>query len=47
MPTAPFAANVGGIFNGVIGENGEIVSEPVKGMLNGFINAYADFVAKF
>lgn len=47
MPTASFAANVGGIFNGVIGENGEIVSEPVKGMLNGFINAYADFVAKF
>lgn len=47
MPTASFAANVGGIFNGVIGENGEIVSEPVKGMLNSFINAYADFVSKF
>lgn len=47
MPTAPFAANVGGVFNGVIGENGEIVSEAVTGMLQGFINAYAEFVAKF
>lgn len=47
MPTAPFAANVGGIFNGVIGEKGEIVSEPVKGMLKGFADAYADFVNRF
>lgn len=47
MPTASFAANVGGIFNGVIGENGEIVSEPVKAMLKGFIDAYADFVKRF
>lgn len=30
MPTAPFAANVGGVFNGVIDENGEIVSDAVK-----------------
>lgn len=47
MPTAPFAANVGGVFNGVLGENGEIVSDAVKGMLDGFINAYVDFVSKF
>lgn len=47
MPTASFAANVGGIFNGVIGENGEIVSEAVQGMLKGFITAYADFVNRF
>ncbi len=46
MPTAPFAANVGGVFNGVLGESGEIVSEAVKGMLEGFINAYADFICK-
>lgn len=47
MPVAPFAANIGGVFNGVIGENGEIVSDPVKSMLEGFINSYADFVARF
>lgn len=47
MPTASFSANVGGIFNGVIGEQGEIVSEPVQNMLKGFINAYADFVNRF
>lgn len=47
MPTAPFAANVGGVFNGVIDENGEIVSDAVKTMLEGFINAYADFISKF
>lgn len=47
MPVAPFAANVGGIFNGVFNENGEITSEAVVGMLKGFIDSYADFVAKF
>ncbi|PVX38845.1 NADPH-dependent FMN reductase [Pasteurella langaaensis DSM 22999] len=47
MPTASFAANVGGIYNGVISENGEIASEPVKSMLAGFINSYTDFVSKF
>ena len=47
MPTAPFAANVGGVFNGVIGENGEITADAVKTMLDGFIKAYADFVNKF
>ncbi len=47
MPTAPFAANVGGVFNGVVGENGEIVSEPVKNMLAGFIESYAAFVNRF
>lgn len=47
MPTAPFAANVGGVFNGVIDENGEIVSDAVKTMLEGFINAYVDFISKF
>ncbi|WGE33934.1 NAD(P)H-dependent oxidoreductase [Actinobacillus genomosp. 1] len=47
MPVAPFAANVGGVFNGVLNEQGEIVSESVVGMLQGFINSYADFIAKF
>lgn len=47
MPVAPFAANVGGVFNGVFNENGEIVSESVLGMLQNFMIAYADFVAKF
>lgn len=47
MPVAPFAASVGGIFAGAFDENGEVVSEQAKGTLQGFINAYADFVAKF
>lgn len=47
MPTAPFAANVGSVFNGVVRENGEIVSEPVKNMLAGFIESYAAFVNRF
>ncbi|MDG2943287.1 NADPH-dependent FMN reductase [Exercitatus varius] len=47
MPVAPFAANVGGVFNGVLNERGEIVSEAVQSMLQNFINAYADFVARF
>lgn len=37
----------GGVFNGVLNEQGEIVSESVVGMLQGFINSYADFIAKF
>ncbi|HBO37728.1 MAG TPA: FMN reductase [Pasteurellaceae bacterium] len=47
MPVAPFAANVGGLFNGVFDEQGEIASEALAAMLQNFINGYADFVAKF
>lgn len=47
MPVAPFAANVGGVFNGIFNDQGELVSEQVKGMLDRFINSYADFVSKF
>ena len=47
MPVAPFAASVGGIFAGAFNEQGELVSEQAQGTLQGFINAYADFVSKF
>lgn len=47
MPVAPFAASVGGIFAGAFNEQGELVSEQAQGTLQGFINAYADFVARF
>lgn len=47
MPVAPFAASIGGIFAGAFDESGELVSEQAKGTLQGFINAYAEFVAKF
>lgn len=47
MPVAPFAAAVGGIFAGAFNEQGELVSEQAKGTLQGFINAYAEFVARF
>lgn len=47
MPTAPFAANVGGVFNGIFNEQGELVAEGVQNMLKGFIDSYADFVARF
>lgn len=47
MPVAPFAASVGGIFAGAFNENGELVCETGKATLQGFINAYADFIAKF
>lgn len=47
MPVLPFAATVGGIFAGAFNEQGELVSEPAKATLSGFINAYAEFVARF
>lgn len=47
MPVSPFAANVGGIFAGAFNEQGELVSEPAKATLKGFINAYAEFIARF
>lgn len=47
MPVLPFAANIGGIFAGAFNEQGELVSEGAKATLQGFINAYAEFVAKF
>lgn len=47
MPVAPFAAAVGGIFAGAFNEQGELVSEQAKGTLQGFINSFAEFVAKF
>ncbi len=47
MPTAPFALNVGGLFNGVFDEQGEITVEAVKSSVQNFINSYADFVQKF
>ena len=47
MPVAPYAASVGGIFAGAFNEQGELVSEQAQGTLQGFINAYADFVSKF
>jgi chromate reductase len=47
MPVAPYAAAVGGIFAGAFNEQGELVSEQAQGTLQGFINAYADFVARF
>ncbi|MDO4429767.1 MAG: NADPH-dependent FMN reductase [Lonepinella koalarum] len=46
MPTAPFAANIGGLFNGAFDAEGN-PSEAVAATLSGFIKAYADFVAKF
>ncbi|MCK3658076.1 FMN reductase [Pasteurellaceae bacterium Pebbles2] len=47
MPALPFAANIGGIFNGVFNDKGEIASDAVKETLQNFIKAYADFVEKF
>lgn len=47
MPTLPFAATVGGIFAGAFNEQGELVAEQAKTTLQGFIKAYADFIAKF
>lgn len=47
MPVAPFAATIGGIFAGAFDENGELVSEAAKTTLQGFIKAYAEFIAKF
>lgn len=46
MPTAPYAANIGGLFSGAFDSEGN-PSEAVAGTLSGFINAYADFVSKF
>ena len=47
MPTAPFAANVGGLFSGTFNEQGEVASKAVAEMLQNFINSYAQFVSKF
>ncbi|MDO4435324.1 MAG: NADPH-dependent FMN reductase [Cardiobacteriaceae bacterium] len=47
MPTAPFAANMGGIFAGAFNEQGELVSEAAQTMLGNFIKAYAEFIEKF
>lgn len=47
MPTAPFMANIGSVFNGVFNEQGELVSEAVAKMLDNFIQSFANFVAKF
>lgn len=47
MPVAPFAAAIGGIFAGAFNEKGELVSEAAQATLQGFINAYAEFIAKF
>lgn len=46
MPTAPFAANIGGLFSGAFDNEGN-PSEAVAATLSRFINAYADFVSKF
>lgn len=47
MPTLPFAANVGDIFAGAFNEQGELVSEKGKATLQGFANAFAEFIEKF
>lgn len=47
MPTLPFALNVGNLFGGVFDANGEIASDALKGSMESFINAYAEFVEKF
>ncbi|USZ14403.1 NAD(P)H-dependent oxidoreductase [Moraxella sp. FZFQ2102] len=47
MPTLPFGAYFGGIFAGAFNEHGELVSEQAKAVLDGFINAYAEFVEKY
>ena len=36
-----------GIFAGAFDEKGELVSEAAKATLQGFIKAYAEFIAKF
>lgn len=46
MPVLPFAANIGGIFAGAFDENGEPAAAARK-TLDGFIRAYAEFVARF
>ncbi|WII95822.1 NAD(P)H-dependent oxidoreductase [Moraxella haemolytica] len=47
MPTLPFGASIGGIFAGAFDGHGELVSEPAKATLQGFMTAYADFVESF
>lgn len=47
MPTLPFAVHFGGIFSGAFNEHGELICESAKATLQGFINAYADFIEKF
>ncbi|WLF84449.1 NADPH-dependent FMN reductase [Moraxella sp. ZY210820] len=47
MPTLPFSAVIGGIFAGAFNENGELVSEQAQTTLQNFINAYAEFIARF
>lgn len=47
MPTMPFAAYFGGIFPGAFNEQGELVAEPAKAMLQNFITAFDQFIDKF
>lgn len=47
MPVYSQNASIGGVFNGVFNEQGEVVLEPVVQLLQSFINGYADFVEKF
>ncbi len=47
MPVFPFTASIGGLFNGVFNEQGEITQDSVKVMLGQFINGFTTFVEKF
>ncbi|SEQ18099.1 NADPH-dependent FMN reductase [Basfia succiniciproducens] len=47
MPVYQQNACIGGLFNGVFDQNGEITIDAVKQMLQQFIDGYAEFVAKF
>ncbi|WII93804.1 NAD(P)H-dependent oxidoreductase [Kingella negevensis] len=47
MPVYSQNASVGGLFSGVFNEQGDVTIEPVKVMLQSFIDGYAEFVTKF
>lgn len=47
MPVCPYAGVIGGIFAGAFDDNGELVSEQAKKTLQGFMNAFETFIAKF
>lgn len=46
MPVSPNTVNVAQVYT-LFNEQGELTSQPVVDALQGFINTYADFVAKF
>lgn len=47
MPTAPYALAIGGIFSGAFNDSGELVAEIAQKSAQNFIDAFAEFIARF